>query len=154
MTSKNLFPDADLVQFAYDGSLAVDIGDLMYHDTNDAKPASSQADQSSKAANQALFAPLFAGVSQEKKVATDVAGEITVAADWVGEMSCVSSTFEVGDYVTVTEIGAGTALEDQKLEKTTDATLAIGQVIKRYGSATTSVWVHLWSRVLTKPYLY
>lgn len=138
----------DVVDAAFDGSLAVEIGDLIFHDTNDAKPASSQADQGSEAANQAAFAPRFLGVAVERKLSTDAAGTLQVAVDVIREYACVASAFEIGDWVTVDEAASGTALENQKLVKTTDPSLAIGYVIKRYGSAVTTVLVRLMSNVL------
>lgn len=138
----------DVVDAAFDGSIAVEIGDLIFHDTNDAKPASSQADQGSEAANQAAFVPRFLGVAVERKLSTDAAGTLQVAVDVIREYACVASAFEIGDWVTVDEAASGTALENQKLVKTTDPSLAIGYVIKRYGSAVTTVLVRLMSNVL------
>lgn len=137
-----------VVKYAFDGSIAVEVGDLMYHDTNDAKPASSQADAGSEAANQAAFAPKFCGVSVERRLASQTdAGDLDIAPDWIGEMTVASSTFEVGDMVTVDEASSGTALEDQVLVKTTNPALAIGYVIQRYASAVTTALVRLMSNV-------
>lgn len=137
----------DIVTAPYDGSIAVEVGDLMYYDTNDAKPAASQADGGSEAANQAAFAPRFLGVSCERKLATAPAGDIDVAVDAIREMPCASETYEIGDMVTVDEAASGTALENQKLVKTDDVTKAIGYAIQRYASATTTVLVRLMSNV-------
>lgn len=137
----------DIVTAAYDGSIAVEIGDLMFLDTDDAKPAASQADAGSEAANQAAFVPKFLGISCERKLATAAAGDIDVAVDAVREMPCASETYEIGDMVTVDEAASGTALENQKLVKTTDVTKAIGYAIQRYASATTTVLVRLMSNV-------
>lgn len=137
-------------QFAFDGSILVNKYDLMYHDTDDVKPASSQADGGTEEANQASFAPIFAGVSNDYRSASDGAvSEFPVLTDVLMEIDCTSATFEVGDKVTVVEASSGTALENQKVVKTSDETLAIGYAIKRYGSATTRVWVRLISRVLS-----
>lgn len=147
--TRNMYPvPLESVNAAYDGSIAVDIGDLLYHDTNDAKPASSQADQASEAANQALFAPRFLGVARERKLVTDGAGDIEAAIDWIGEMPCASSTFEVGDKVSIDNNDTDDGLEDQRLTKTTNAAVAIGTVLKRYAAATTTVFVRLTSNVI------
>lgn len=137
-------------QFAFDGTIAVAVGDLMFHDTNDVKPASSQADGGSEALNQAAFAPLFAGLARDARTVSETTAvtAFPVATDVVVEMPCASDTYEVGDRVTVLESAGGIALENQKLTKTTDETLAIGYALKRYGSATTTVLVRLVSRVL------
>src|SRR6185503_13992009 len=63
------------------------------------------------------------------------------------DIDCSSATFEVGDKIAAVEQGSGTALENAKVAKTTDETLAIGYVVKRYASATTRVRARLISRV-------
>ena len=141
-------PTQNRVDFAFDGSIAVNLYDLLYHDTNDVKPASSQADAGSEAANQAAFAPLFAGLAGMARLSTD--GAVTsfpAITDAIVDIDCASATFEVGDKITVVEQGSGTALENAKVTKTTDETLAIGYVVKRYASATTRVRARLISRV-------
>lgn len=145
--SRNMYPDANLVTVPYDGSIQVDLNDLVFLDTDDAKPASSQADAGSKSANQAAFAPRFLGVASERKLSDAASGDLDVATEWVGEMPCVSNTFEPGDLVTVAENAGGTALEDQKLEKCTTVADAIGHVRRHYGSAVTTIEVVLRSRV-------
>lgn len=142
------YPNADVVDIAFDGAIAVDIGDLMWHDSNDAKPAWSQADQGSEAANQAYFAPRFLGVAKERKVTTDAAGTIAIARTWVGTITCVSSTFEAGDLVAPCENGDGVHLDNQRVKKTTDPRVAIGRVLRRYAAAVTTILVELTSRVI------
>lgn len=139
----------DRAHFAFDGGIEVNVGDLMFHDSNDVKPASSQADQGTEPLNQAYFAARFAGVAMDSRKTAD--GAVTafpVATDVVVDMDCASSTFEVGDLLAIDEAGSGTALEDQKLVKTLDDGKAIGYVTRRYGSATTRVECRLMSRVV------
>lgn len=140
----------DFAHFAFDGTILVEKGDLMYHDTNDVKPASSQSDSGTELKNQTMFARRFAGVAAETRLVGDTAAmtDFPVATDWAGEMDCASTTFEVGDLVTIDEHSGGTYLEDQKLVKTTDPILAIGECIKRYSAATTRVLVRLKSKIL------
>lgn len=145
--ARALYPETfNVVTAAYDGSIAVEIGDLMYLDTDDAKPASSLADGGTEPTNQQTLAAAFLGVAVERKLATDAAGDIDVAVDWTGVMSCASDTYEVGDMVAPDENAGGTGLEDQKVVKTTDALSAIGYVIRREPAAVTSVHVRLISR--------
>ena len=138
------------VGFAFDGTLAVPQYCLMFHDTDDVKPAASQSDAGSEAANQAAFAPKFAGVALDSRTVLETNAETNfpVATDIFLTMDCASATFEVGDLVTVDEQSGGTALENQKLVKTTDRLLAIGYATKRHASATTRIEVRLTSRVL------
>lgn len=137
-----------LQKFVADGSLAIDVGDLMYHTGDDAKPASSQADQGTEALNQELFAANFCGVANQKRLSTETtAGTVLVRTDGLWEFPCTSSTFEIGDFVGADEAASGTALEDQSVKAVTDPNLAIGVVVKRYSSATTKVLCRLMSRV-------
>ena len=55
--------DVDKFVGAVDSATVIEIGDLVYLDGDDIKPASSQADQLSEEANQALFAARFAGTA-------------------------------------------------------------------------------------------
>ena len=140
----------DQVQLPFDGTILVNKYDFMFYDTDDVKPVSSQADQGTEALNQAAIAPLFMGVALETRLLADTqaVAAFPVATDITGEWDCVSDTFEPGDTVTIDEDAGGTFLEDQKLVKTTDETLSIGRVMKRYGSATTRILVRIMSRKL------
>lgn len=133
-------------EFTHKASVLAEIGDLLYFDFADPfiKPASSMADLGTAALQQAEFASTFAGVSLSKQLATDAtARNARVQVDGVWEFPCASATFEVGDYVTPTY--STNILLDQELTKTTDPTLAIGKVVKRYASATTKVKCRLTS---------
>lgn len=135
-------------EFVANASLQIDIGDLIYHDTDDAKPASSQADGGTEAINQRTFAKNFAGVANSSRQSSNaVAGTVRVQTDGLYEFPCASSAFEIGDMVGASENGDGDGLLDQQVEKVTAKDLAIGVVVKRYGSATTRVWCRLTSKV-------
>lgn len=137
-------------QFAFNGTIAVAVGDLMYHEVDDVRPLSSQADQLTEYDNQARAAPLFAGVARDARTVLET-GALTnfpVATDVEVEIPCTSATFEVGDLVGPVESAGGVALENQKVVKVTDESLAIGYATRRYGSATTTVRCRLISRVL------
>ena len=139
----SIFQDGTL-EYVADASLAIEVGDLMYDTGDDIKPASSQTDQLSEAANQAVFAQNFAGVSTSQRLSTDAAaGVARVQVFGQRELPCTSDTFEIGDLVGADEAASGTALEDQSVKKVTDIGSAIGVVTKRYASATTKVWVEL-----------
>lgn len=136
----DLFP-AGNIPYAFDGSIEVSVGDLMFHDTDDVKPASSMTDQGSEVLNQKYFRDRFVGISVEGRLSTNATAVIhyPVARDVIGEYDCVSSTFEVGDLLAIAEQSSGTALEDTKLKKTTDSSLAIAVVTERSAIATTRV---------------
>jgi len=148
MSTPRAFAWDDQIHFAYDGGIEVELYDLLFHDTDDIKPASSQADAGAEALNQQNFAAAFAGVALEAKPAAAAADtHYPVAAQFTGEFDCASATWEVGDLVAVVEAASGTELEDQKLVKTADAASAIGYCIRREAAATTRVRVRLLSRV-------
>jgi len=152
MATPRIHAAENLVFYAYDGSIAVPKGALMYHDTNDVKPAASQADAGTEDLNARTFAKRFAGVAIEVKVAANAADTmLSVAREVTGEFDCASATFEVGDLVAVDEAASGTALENMKLVKTTDQSIAIGEVYRREASATTRVNVILRARAGSTP---
>lgn len=144
-------PDAINANFVHKESLAASPGDLCYLDSADSykiKPASSLADQGSAALSQALFASLFAGMSLSQQLSSDATARgarLLVEGDV--ELTCDSTTFNPGDYVTITYTAG--VLSNQNVTKTTDRTLAIAKVIRRYSSATTKVWVRFQSPVLS-----
>lgn len=149
-TPRILYPQGakNSVTASFDGSLAVDLYDFLFLDTDDAKPASQLADTGTELGNQQAFGPVFLGVAGEAKLAADGSGDIRVLTDVQAEYDCASDTFELGDLVTVDEAASGTELESRKLVKTADTTAAIGHVVKREPAATTRVQVRLMSNVV------
>src|SRR5690349_14757106 len=86
------------INYAYDGSITVPLYSLMYHDTDDVKPAASQADALTEDLNQRTFARKFAGVALEAKPSTAAADTLLpVAREFVGDFDCSSTTWEEGD---------------------------------------------------------
>jgi hypothetical protein len=135
--------------FYFNGSILVNKNSFMYLDTDDVKPASSQADTTVKARNQRGFARRFVGLTADTRLAasTQVVPHFPVMTDVEGEFDCASATFEVDDLVGAAEDSGGTALENMKLEKVTDPDLAIGYVTEREANSTTRVKARLISRV-------
>jgi len=142
------YGDTNPVVAAVDSSTVVEIGDLVYQDTDDAKPASSQADQSSETANQELFADNFLGVAVQRSRSGDT-DPIRVATTGVFEFDCPSGTFELGDLVGVDEASSGTVLEDQQVAPVSASQYAVARVAKRVATAATSVLVDIRSTVMT-----
>lgn len=109
--------------------VAVDLYDLMLHSTNTVVPADG-----------AETAPAFAGVAAEAAVADDPATEdFHVLRDVEVEISCTSSTWEVGDLVAI----AG----PNSVAKTAVAADAVGYCTRRSGTAATTVRARLTSTV-------
>lgn len=129
-----------------DSATVIEIGDLVYLDTDDAKPASSQADQGVEAANQELFHDKLAGVAMQASRDGETQ-PIRVATTGVFEFDCVASTFEVGDLIGADENSGGVALEDQVVAAVATANLAVGRCAKRVNPAGTRVLVDVVSTI-------
>jgi hypothetical protein len=130
-----------------DSTTVIEIGDLVFLDTDDAKPAASQADQGTETANQQLFHDVFAGVAMQASASGETQ-PIRVATTGVFEFDCLSTTLEVGDLLAPDENGGGTALLNQTLVKVLTTNAAIGRCAKRLNPAGTRALVDIVSAVL------
>ena len=142
------YGDTNPVVAAVDSGTVIEIGDLIYQDVDDAKPASSQADQGSETANQELFADSFLGVAMQRSRSGDT-DPIRVATTGVFEFDAASGTFELGDLVGADENAGGDGLLDQQVASVSASQYAIGRVAKRVATAATSVLVDVRSTVMT-----
>jgi len=141
------YGDTSPVQMAVDSATVIEIGDMIYLDLDDAKPAGSQTDQGTRTANQQLFHDNFAGVAMQASRAGETQ-PIRVATSGVFEFDCVSTTLEVGDMLGPDENVAGTALLNGTVIKVTAATNAVGRCAKRLNPAGTHVLVDIVSSML------
>jgi hypothetical protein len=142
------YGDTNPVVAAVDSATVIEIGDLVWQDTDDAKPASSRSDAGSETANQELMAEKFLGVAMQRSRSGDTA-PIRVATTGVFEFDCPSGTFELGDLVGVDENTAGNALLNQTVAKVNLSKYAVGRVAKRQAAAVTNVLVDIRSTVMT-----
>ena len=142
------YGDTNPVIAAVDAATVIEIGDLVYQETDDARPASSQADQNTKEANQELFVTKFLGVAMQRSRSGETA-PIRVATTGVFEFDCPSGTFELGNLMGLNENAAGTALLNQQAISVAQANCAVGRVAKREAAATTSVLVDVRSTIMT-----
>ncbi len=142
------YADTNPVVAAVDSATVIEIGDLLWQDANDAKPASSQSDQGSETANQETFGDYFLGVAMQRSRNGDTA-PIRVATTGVFEMDCPSGTFELGDLVGADENAGGDGLLDQQVAPVALSKYAVGRVAKREASAATGVLIDVRSTVMT-----
>ncbi len=142
------YGDTNPVVAAVDSATVIEIGDLLWQDTDDAKPASDQSDQGSETANQEALADKFLGVAMQRSRSGDTA-PVRVATTGVFEFDSPSGTFELGDLVGADENTAGDALLDQQVAAVALSNYAIARVAKREASAGTSVLVDVRSSVMT-----
>ncbi len=138
----------DVTRFAaaVDTDTVIEIGDLVYFDSNELKPAIMLGDQASEQANQALLAASFAGVAMQASPA-GMTDPVRVAADGVFQFNCPSGTWEIGDLVGASENSGGDGLLAQQVEPVSRPENAIGYVAQREAGAVTTVKVRLLSRV-------
>jgi Uncharacterized conserved protein (DUF2190) len=141
------YGDTNPVVLAVDSGTVIEIGDLVYLDTDDAKPASAQADQLSEAANQLLFASKFAGVAMQRSPGGNT-NPIRVATTGVFEFSIAATTFEVGDLIGSKEAANGTQLENQVVTKVSATNKSLGRCVKRSATNVTGVLVDIVSTVV------
>lgn len=132
-------------EFAADSAQTIAVGDFCWHDTDDAKPASATALWTgTEAGTLGKFAEKFVGVAKSAHNTSSV--NLGIAADTkvrvmtkgVFAYPCTSATFEIGDLVSGKK-DTGNTLLAQEVQKTTNPSMAIGKVTKRYASATTVV---------------
>ena len=135
------------VMIPVDSSTVIEIGDMVYLDADDAKPAASQADQGTEGANQQMFHDNFAGVAMQGSP-SGKADPIRVATSGVFEFDCLSVTLEVGDLMGPDENGGGTALLNQTVAKVASANSAVGRCAKRLNPAGTRALVDIVSSVM------
>ena len=145
------YGETNPVTLPVDSATEIEIGDLVYLDTDDAKPASTIDDiggggPATPAAAQELFHNSFVGVAMQQSRAGDTA-PIRIATSGVFEFATQSATYELGTRVAT---DADTALMDQQVVATTETTpeRSIGRVAKRVPAADTKVLVEINSTVM------
>ena len=152
-------PASDTVMsLASAASTAITPGDLLFWDTSAKvlKPFDAYVATGTVNTDQAAIRAVFAGVALQGKLAADASagypafnGEgITFTPDALYEATCPSTAFEPGDLVaaSVAAVAGAGNVAAQTVVKTTDASEALGYVVERYASATTSVRVRLIGR--------
>ena len=125
--------------FEVDSATVIEVGDLVWQDTDDVKPASDFSYGSDLAETQADFRRDFCGVAMDASDSGDTAN-IAVAQAGTFIFDCSSATFEIGDLLGPDDNTGGTALLDQTV-------IAVGEneyggvlaATKRYSSNTTAV---------------
>ncbi|MEO0529625.1 MAG: hypothetical protein AAF266_03505 [Planctomycetota bacterium] len=125
----------------------VEIGDLVYLDSGEAKPASDVPDQGSSLLTVQEFQDNFVGVAMQASPAGD-ATSIRIATTGVFEFECDSAVHELGEEIAVAINLPGDKLFDQKVAATLTMSMAIGRCAKQVTVASTRVLVDIVSVVL------
>ena len=114
------YGDTNPVVAAVDADTVIEIGDLLWQDADDAKPASMLANLGTKAANQEALAHAFLGVAMQRSRSGETA-PLRVATTGVFEFDCASGTFELGDMVGAEGNAPSYALLNQRWRKSPPA---------------------------------
>lgn len=135
-----------------DSAQTIDMGELCYLATNDARPADQFTYGSTLAITQANFAKSFIGVAMDTSE-TGKTRKIAIATEGIFEFVCAAAKFEIGDLVAVDDDTGGSALLPGQVIATSEngAAGAIGRVVRRYSANTTRVMVELLPRKLVSP---
>lgn len=124
-----------LRKVAVDSATVIEAGDMVWLDTDDAKPASDYTWSSDLATTQAGFAAKFLGIAQEPSAAGETDDILVdVSPDSVYEFQCASATHVVGAPMGPDLVGSET-LGDQTLEAAV-ATSAVARCAETTGTAT------------------
>ena len=142
------YGDTNPVVAAVDGATAIEIGDLLYLDVDNAQPASALANQESLGANQQALAGKFLGVAMQRSRPGDTA-PIRVATTGVFEFDCAGATFELGNLMGADANPAGNGLASQQVAQVAAAQYAIGRIARREPASTVSVLMDIRSTVMT-----
>jgi hypothetical protein len=133
---------------AVDSATVIEIGDLVYFDTDDAKPASVSTYGASLAATQETFHDNFAGVAMQASAAGETA-PIRVATSGVFEFAQAAATVQVGARLGADDNDMSDALLNQQViaVATANPERAIGRCA-RLASAATTVYVSIQSTIM------
>lgn len=138
------------IPYAFNSTgIAVAVGDLCYFAGQVATygdvayPADQFTSLNNEALDQAAFASVFAGVSQQQILSTETnkGKRFVVRTEGVYEFKCPSQTWRHGDAVAI--YSSGTALDPNQVDKPAASAGAIGWVARDYVNATTTVEVYL-----------
>lgn len=127
--------------YSVDSATVIEIGDNVWQDTNDVKPASDFTWNASLAQTQADFKAKYIGMSADRSRAGDT-NDVGVDKNGIKKFTCASASFEIGDLVGPAK-ASGNALENQKVVAVASEDYAIGRVAKRYAAVTTEVEVDI-----------
>ena len=134
------------VMMPVDSAQVIEIGDLVWQNTDDVRPASASTYAGGLATSQEALVDNFLGVAAQASASGDTA-EIRVDTTGTFQFICASSTAEVGDLMGAAD--NTTALADQTVIEVEDVARAIGRCDKRNAAAATSVYVRIESSVMT-----
>lgn len=145
------YGDTNPVIADVDPDTVIEIGDLLWQDQDDAKPASMAATDGDRHVFglDEIFVRKFLGVAMQRSRAGD-ASPIRVATTGVFEFDCVPPiTCELGDLIGPQISHENPQLANQRVVKVGLASCAIGRAAKRHSTPALCVLVDIRSTVMT-----
>lgn len=127
---------------AVDEDTVIEIGDNVYLDGDDFKPASDFPWDTDEETTQEAIVPDYGGVALSRSREGDT-DPIAMASGGIVEFDCVSDTYEAGEYVGISENDDSDGLMNQRVTAVSDGADAIGTVYRSEPSNTTSVLVEI-----------
>lgn len=136
---------ANYITVAVDSATVIEVGDMVYLDTDDVKPVSTAGLwDTNLLTTQENLRKIFLGIAQSASASGET-DPVLICTDGVFEMDAASATYEVGDTV-APDKDSGNNLLDQTVEAVAGSG-AIGRVYKKATSAT-RVMVHFKSMLM------
>lgn len=158
MTNRMLWRhEHDAVMVPVDSAQVIEVGDLIWLNTDDGRPAGQVSYAGGLATAQEALVDDFLGVAMSQSISGDIE-EVRVKTRGVFEFDCASATFELGDLIAAAANAGNTALENQKVvslgdgHADVDVPRAIGKVYRRVPTAATKVLVTIRSTVMDGGY--
>jgi hypothetical protein len=143
------YRDTNPVVAAVASGTVIEIGDLLWQDVDNAKPASALVNDGGYGTMAKEFADKFLGVAMQRSFSGDT-DPIRVATTGVFEFDCNTASFELGDLIAPSVAVWGNdsfRICNQQVGKVSDFLYAICRCAKR-GTGLTSVLVDIRSRVM------
>lgn len=125
-----------LVKVRVDSGTVIEAGDLVYLDTDDAKPASDYPWDTNLVTTQASFAAVFLGVAHQPSADGETESiSVDVSPLSVYEFDSQSATYELGDLLAADENAS--TLMNQQLEAVASSGDAIARAVQYNANSTT-----------------
>ena len=128
--------------YAVNSATVIEVGDQVYMEVDDVRPASDLTYMASLDLTQRQFAAQFVGIAMTASASGETA-KVTVAQAGTFEFICAAAQFEIGDGVGPDDNAAPDALLDQQVIATGEDGTPIAFVTERYNQNTTSVRVEI-----------
>lgn len=146
MSMRHRYGQQMIIRVAVDSATEISMGDLVYLDTDDAKPAGSETWNTDLATTQSNFTNHFLGIAQADHAANSGAVldfPVDISPMSIYEMDCDEETHEVGDLFGPVK-ATGNALLPAKLKKSAAAS-SCARCMRRDPVAQDRVLVHFQS---------